>query len=64
MEPENNSIQAITRYITECLDPHAILRRTDDPAQTVADLDSIFADDGGCGITVEQMAKYLTTLPE
>jgi DNA-binding phage protein len=61
-QPENRSEQAIRAYIEEYLDPDAHLRRDDDPALIVAQLDRVFADDGGCGVTVEEMARYLESL--
>jgi hypothetical protein len=63
-QPENRSEQAIRAYIEEYLDSGAILSRDDDPAETVALLDRIFADspESGCGVTVEEMARYLESL--
>jgi hypothetical protein len=61
-QPQNRSEQAIRAYIEEYLDPDAHLRRDDDPAVIVAHLESVFAAEGGCGVTVEEMARYLESL--
>ncbi len=51
-------------HIETNLDPGAVLRSTDDPAEIVASLNDVFAADGGCGVTVEQMRRYLRTLTD
>lgn len=61
-QPENRSEQAIRAYIEEYLDDAAHLRRDDDPAETVTLLDRVFAAEGGCGVTVAEMARYLESL--
>lgn len=62
--PANNSIQAISTYIQEYIDPQNNLSHDDDAEQVLAELDIVFADDGGTGLTVEQMREYLDTLPQ
>ena len=62
-KPANNSRQAVATYIGEYLDPQGELTSDDDAATVVENLDAVYAEDGGCGVTVEQMAEYLESLP-
>ena len=52
----------LSAYIAAHLDPGATLTGADDADQVVAQLDSIFEDDGGSQITAEQMQDYLDEL--
>jgi hypothetical protein len=61
--PANDSIQAITTYIQEYIDPRGELRRADDAGAVLADLDLLYVDDGGSGLSAEQLQRYLDTLP-
>lgn len=46
-------------YIAAHLDPEGLLSGEDDPREVVASLDAAFRDEGGSGISVEEMADYL-----
>lgn len=50
----------LRRYIEETLDPGAHLTGNEDAGELVAELDRIFASEGGSGITAQQMDWYLS----
>lgn len=62
LDPNVRNLAAIRDYVEEYLDTGAYLSRTDDPREIVESLDRAFHDEGGAGITVEQMALYLKSL--
>ena len=53
---------SIGQFIREYLDPYGDLTPDDNPAEIVRQLDSIYREDGGCGVTVEEMREYLAGL--
>ena len=61
-KPSDQSTYAIANYIREYLDTDNLLSRDDDAADVIAGMDMVFYEEGGCGVTVEQMAQYLKSL--
>ena len=61
-KPASNSKQDVAAYIREYIDPAGWLGRGDDAGQLIADWNIIWADEGGCGLTVEQVEEYLEGL--
>jgi hypothetical protein len=53
---------SVRNYIAEHLDPSGTLDGTEDAAEVVRQFNQVFRDEGGAGVSVEDMADYLAAL--
>jgi hypothetical protein len=60
--PPCHCCATLREYIAEHLDPGAHLTGDENPITLVQDYDKMFRDEGGSGITAEEMGEYLAEL--
>ncbi len=53
---------SVDQFIRTHLDPNGTLDGTEDAAEVVSALDETFRDEGGAGVSVEEVADHLTRL--
>lgn len=63
-KPTCNCCSTVRDYIMSHLDPNGTLEPGDNAVDVIAGFDDVFADEGGAGVSVEDMAEYIAELDD
>lgn len=62
--PPCSCCDTVRQYIADHLDRDGLIKPTDDPSETLAIFDRCFAEDGGSGLDLKDVAAYIEELGE